>query len=107
MCSVFCGDSAYTSQNALIASKVPKARDFIKQRTPYARTVDETVRARNRSKSRIRSRVAHVFGVGKRLWGFGTVRYLGLQKHATRAFNALVLANIYLGRQTLLQQVHP
>ena len=47
------------------------------------------MRAKNRNKSPIRSRVEHVFGVVKRLWGFGKVRYRGLQKNATRAFTAL------------------
>ena len=43
----------------------------------------------------------------KRLWGFGKVRYRGLAKNATRAFMALALANIYLGRQRLMAQVRP
>lgn len=101
------GDSAYASQGDLIASKAPKAKDFTNQRTRYAGVVDEAVRAKNRNKSRIRSRVEHVFGVVKRLWGFGKVRYRGLQKNATRAFTALALANIYLGRQRLMAQVRP
>jgi len=99
------GDSAYASQKALIASKAPKARDFTNQRTRYAGIINEAVRAKNRNKSRIRSRVEHVFGVVKRLWGFGKVRYRGLQKNATRAFTALALANIYLARQSLMAQV--
>ena len=69
--------------------------------------VDETQRSKNRKKSRIRARVEHVFGVVKRLWGFGKVRYRGLQKNATRAFTALALANIYLARGRLLGQVRP
>ena len=101
------GDSAYASQKDLIASKAPAARDFTNQRTRYAGIVDEAVRAKNRNKSKIRSRVEHVFGVVKRLWGFGKVRYRGLQKNATRAFTALALANIYLGRQKLMAQVRP
>ncbi len=96
------GDSAYASQKDLIASKAPSAKDFTNQRTRYAGIVDEAVRAKNRTKSKIRSRVEHVFGVVKRLWGFGKVRYRGLQKNATRAFTALALANIYLGRQRLM-----
>ncbi len=64
-------------------------------------------RSKNRNKSRIRARVEHVFGVIKRLWGFGKVRYRGLQKNATRAFTALALANIYLARGRLLGQVRP
>ncbi len=70
-------------------------------------SVDEAQRGKNRNKSRIRSRVEHVFGVVKRLWGFGKVRYRGLQKNATRAFTALALANIYLSRQRLMAQVRP
>ena len=101
------GDSAYASQKVLIAAKAPNAKDFTNQRTRYAGVVDEAVRAKNRNKSRIRSRVEHVFGVVKRLWGFGKVRYRGLQKNATRAFTALALANIYLGRQRLMAQVRP
>lgn len=68
---------------------------------------DETKRAKNRSKSRIRARVEHVFAVVKRLWGFAKVRYRGLTKNACRAFTALALANIYLARQRLVGQVRP
>jgi IS5 family transposase len=64
-------------------------------------------KGKSRSKSKILARVEHVFGVVKRLWGFGKVRYRGLQKNATRAFTALALANIYLGRQRLMAQVRP
>ena len=99
------GDSAYASQKALIGRKAPEAKDFTNQRTRRNGIVDEALRARNRNKSRIRSRVEHVFGVVKRLWGFGKVRYRGLAKNATRAFTALALANIYLGRQRLMAQV--
>ncbi len=96
-------DSAYASQKALIAGKAPKAKDFTNQRTRCAGVVDEAVRAKDRNKSRIRSRVEHVFGVATRLWGFAKVRYRGLQKNATRAFTALALATIYLGRQRARQ----
>jgi len=101
------GDSAYASQKKLIEGKAPKARDFTNQRTRRNGIVDEALKAKNRNKSRIRSRVEHVFGVVKRLWGFGKVRYRGLAKNATRAFTALALANIYLSRQRLMAQVRP
>ena len=84
------GDSAYASQKALIRGKAPQAKDFTNQRTCRCGVVDET----QRSKNRIRARVEHVFGVVKRLWGFGKVRYRGMHKNATRAFTALALANI-------------
>ena len=102
------GDSAYASQKELIASKAPKAKDFTNQRTRKAGgVVDEVERGKNRNKSKIRARVEHVFGVVKRLWGVGKVRYRGLQKNATRAFTSLALANIYLARQRLVAQVRP
>ena len=101
------GDSAYASQKTLIKGKAPKAQDFTNQRTRRGGVLDEAVRAKNRNKSRIRARVEHVFGVVKRLWGFGKVRYRGLAKNATRAFTALALANLYLGRRRLMAQVRP
>ncbi|MDO8767393.1 MAG: IS5 family transposase [Burkholderiaceae bacterium] len=101
------GNSAYASQKELIEGKAPKAKDFTNQRTKRKGIVDEAARGKNRNKSRIRARVQHVFGVIKRLWGFGKVRYRGLAKNATRAFMALALANIYLGRQRLMAQVRP
>jgi transposase, IS5 family len=101
------GDSAYSSQKELIASKAPQAKDFTNQRTRRNGVVDEVLKGKNRNKSRIRARVEHVFGVVKRLWGFGKVRYRGLQKNATRAFTAIALANIYLSRQRLMAQVRP
>ena len=101
------GDSAYASQKKLIQGKAPKARDFTNQRTRKSGAVDEIARGKNRNKSKIRSRVEHVFAVVKRLWGFAKVRYRGLTKNATRAFTALALANIYLSRRHLLAQVRP
>ena len=55
----------------------------------------------NHAKSRVRSRVEHVFAVVKRLWGFNKVRYRGLAKNATRAFVAPGLANIFMARRFL------
>jgi len=101
------GDSAYTSQKALIRGKAPKAKDFTNERVRKAGEVDEVKRAKNRSKSKIRARVEHVFAVVKRLWGFTKVRYRGLAKNASRAFTALALANIYLSRHRLVAAVRP
>ena len=95
------GDSAYASQKALIETKAPQARDFTNQRVRRDGEPDAARRAKNRSKSRVRARVEHVFAVVKRLWGFNKVRYRGLAKNATRSFVALGLANIYLARHRL------
>jgi IS5 family transposase len=101
------GDSAYASQKQLITSKAPRAKDFTNQRVRKQGEIDEATRSKNRNKSRLRARVEHVFCVVKRLWGFSKVRYRGLAKNATRAFTALALANLYLGRGPLMAQVRP
>ena len=95
------GDSAYASQKPLIHSKAPAARDFTNQRVKRGGIVDPLIKASNRQKSKIRSRVEHVFGVIKKLWGFHKVRYRGLAKNRTRALVALSLANLYLARRAL------
>jgi IS5 family transposase len=101
------GDSAYASQKALIRAKAPRARDFTNQRVRRSGQIDEVERSKNRNKSKVRARVEHVFAVVKRLWGFAKVRYRGLAKNATRSFVVLGLANLYLARRVLYEQVRP
>jgi IS5 family transposase len=92
------GDSAYHSQKELIASKAPHAQDFTNERTRWKGWVDEDAKRKNKTKSKVRAKVEHVFAVVKRQWGFTKVRYRGLAKNATRAFVGLALANLYLTR---------
>jgi transposase, IS5 family len=98
----FYGDSAYASQSELVRSKAPQAKDRTNQRVRPGSATEELDIILNRVKSRVRSRVEHVFAVVKRLWGFTKVRYRGLSKNATRAFVATGLANIYLARGHLM-----
>jgi len=52
------GDSAYSSQQDLIASKAPHAKDFTNVRVRNRLgEVDEVARSKNRNKSRVRARV--------------------------------------------------
>ena len=95
------GDSAYASQQELIASKAPQALDQTNRRVGAAGIAADIERIVNRIKSKVRSRVEHMFAVVKRQWGFNKVRYKGLAKNATRAFVALGLANIYMARRHL------
>jgi len=101
------GDCAYASQKKLIEGKAPGAADFTNQKVRKGSVTEELERMVNRIKSRVRARVEHVFAVVKRLWGFDKVRYRGLSKNATRSFVALGLANIYLARGVLYEQVRP
>lgn len=92
------GDSAYHSQKELIASKAPHAQDFTNERTRWKGWLDEDAKRKNKTKSKVRAKVEHVFAVVKRQWGFTRVRYRGLAKNATRALVGLALANLYLTR---------
>ena len=59
--------------------------------------------AKNRTKSRVRSKVEHVFGVLKLKFGFVKVRYRGLAKNANRLFAAFPLVNLFMARSKLLR----
>ena len=62
-------------------------------------------RAKNRTKSRVRSKVEHVFAVLKLKFGFVKVRYRGITKNANRLFTAFALVNLFMVRKRLLGQI--
>ena len=101
------GDQAYKSQGAVIRTKAPQAKDFTNRQCKWQHFIDEAVKASNRTKSRIRSRVEHSIGVIKRVFGFRKVRYRGLAKNGNRLFVTAALANIFLVRYSLLGAVRP
>jgi IS5 family transposase len=85
----------------LIKGKAPNARDATNRRVREDSPTADLERLVNRAKSRVRSRVEHVFAVVKRLFGFSKARYRGPANNATRAFVVTGLANIYLARRAL------
>lgn len=101
------GDQAYKSQGEVIRAKAPKARDFTNRQCKWKHFIDEAIKQKNRTKSRIRSRVEHSIGVIKRVFGFRKVRYRGLAKNGNRLFVTAALANIFLVRYTVLGAVRP
>ena len=101
------GDRGYQGCKALIRQAAPKARDFTNRRVRWPDGIDERERARNRTKSRTRARVEHVFHVLKRLWGFTKVRYRGVAKNANRAFTALALVNLVMATRRTPGLVRP
>ena len=62
-------------------------------------------RAKNRTKSRVRSKVEHGFAVLKLKFGFTKVRYRGLAKNANRLFTAFALVNLFMVRKRVLGQI--
>ena len=97
------GDQAYRGQTEVIKRNAPKAKDFTHRRYRHLGVVDETERAKNRTKSRVRAKVEHAIGVIKRVFGFVKVRYRGLEKNANRLFVTCALANLFMARRHLLR----
>jgi transposase, IS5 family len=96
------GDQAYRGQRDVIQECAPQAQDCTHRRYRYKDHIDEVERAKNRTKSTVRSKVEHVFGVMKLKFGFVKVRYRGLAKNANRLFATCALVNLFLVRKRLL-----
>jgi IS5 family transposase len=83
-----CGDGAYQGQTEVIHECAPRARDFTQRRCRYkGQIVDEVAWAKNRTKSKVRARVEHVFQV---------------KKNAHRLFVTCALVNRFMSRRKLL-----
>jgi IS5 family transposase len=95
------GDQAYCGQSEVIREYAPRAQDCTQRRYRYKNHVDEEERAKNRTKSQVRSKVEHVFGVMKLKFGFAKVRYRGLAKNANRLFATCALVNLFMVRKKL------
>ena len=96
------GDQAYRGQRAAILEAAPAAQDLTHKRYRYHNRIDEVERAKNRNKSRVRSKVEHVFAAMKLQFGFVKVRYRGLRKNANRLFATCALVNLFLVRRKLM-----
>lgn len=96
------GDQGYVGQTAAIREVAPQARDSINRRCWHRGQLKVEEFLRNREKSRVRSKVEHVFQVMKVKFGFVKVRYRGLKKNANRLFATCALVNLYLARRKLL-----
>lgn len=97
------GDQAYRGQTEVIKQHAPAAKDFTNRRYRHKGVVNETERAKNRTKSRVRAKVEHAIGVVKRIFGFVKVRYKGLMKNGNRLFATCALANLYMMRHHLMR----
>ena len=96
------GDAAYSGQREVIQQHAPKAQSFIQAKAHRHRPLSEAERTRNRTKSKVRAKVEHVFLVIKRIFGWAKVRYRGLAKNTNWLFVTGGLTNLYLARRRLL-----
>ena len=90
-------------QTQVIAEVAPQARDCINRRCLYHGKLNVEEFLRNREKSKVRSKVEHVFQVLKVKFGFVKVRYRGIRKNGNRLFALCALVNLYLARKKLLR----
>jgi transposase, IS5 family len=74
------------------------------RRYRYKTWIDEVQRAKNRTKSKVRSKVEHVFQILKLTFGFVKVRDRGLQKNGNRLFATCALVNLFMARKKLLRR---
>ena len=65
--------------------------------------MNESERAKNRTKSKVRAKVEYPIGVIKRVFGFVQVRYRGLKKNTHRLVVTCALANLFMTRRHLLR----
>jgi IS5 family transposase len=96
------GDQAYRGQTEAIQQVAPAAQDMTHNQYRFKKRIDEVERAKNGNKSRVRSKVEHVFAVLKLQFGFVKLRYRGLKKNANRLFATCALVNLFLVRRKLL-----
>ncbi len=100
------GDGAYQGQTEVIREGAPQALDFTQRRCRWKnQIVDWEAWAKNRTKSKVRARVEHVFQVMKLKFGFVKVRYRGLRKNGNRLFVTCALVNLFVSRKKLLAAV--
>jgi IS5 family transposase len=97
------GRWAYQGQTDLIHECAPRAQDCTQLLCRYQDRIYEVAWAKNRTKSKVRVRVEHMFQVMKKKFGFVTVRHRGLKKNANRLFATCAQVNLYLVRNKLFR----
>lgn len=97
------GDAAYSGQTEVLGQYAPHAKDFTQKKGARHRSLSSVERQRNRTKSRVRAKVEHVFHVMKRQFTYTKVRYRGLDKNANHVFAACALINLVMAKKRLLR----
>jgi transposase, IS5 family len=100
--TVIYGDRAYISEELRQAYEADGVRWRIQLRARRNAPLSERERRWNRSRSKVRARVEHIFQIIKQVWGHRKVRYRGLAKNEAHYFSLLALANLYMVRKKLI-----
>ena len=86
----------------MIHDCAPRAQDFTNRRARKQGVVNEVIKAKNYTKSKVGACVEHPFLIIKRIFGFAKVRCRRLKKNRERSYVACALANTCLLRRRLL-----
>ena len=97
------GDSAYSGQAEVLRAHAPNAKNFTQRKGSRHRSLTDQERRRNRTKSKVRAKVEHVFHVMKRRFGYTRVRYRGLDKNANHVFAACALIDLVMAKNKLIR----
>jgi IS5 family transposase len=96
------GDGGYQGQTDAIRKAAPGAQDMTCRRVKNAKgEVNEAVKKKNRTKSRVRAKVEWPFRAIKRVFGFVKTRYRGLKKNHEWLCAAFASQNIHMHRKRL------
>jgi IS5 family transposase len=95
------GDAAYSGQQDVLHQHAPSAKSFIHTKAHRHQPLREDQRAKNRTKSKVRAKIEHVFLVIKRIFGFAKVRYRGLAKNTNWLLVTCGLTNLHMARRRL------
>ena len=98
------GDAGYRGQTKVIHVAAPEAQDITCRRTKTKDGVDEKQRRKNRTKSRVGTKVEWPFRILKRVFEYTKVRYRGLKKNHEWLLTAFALVNLYQRRRRLAPQ---
>lgn len=96
------GDKAYAYRGLDIRQAAPYASDQTLFKAQAGYPLNAMKQHFNELRSRVRSRVEHVFGIIKCVFGFDKLRYRGLAKNANRLFTTCALANLFIVRRKLV-----
>jgi IS5 family transposase len=98
------GDGGYQGQTEAIHEAAPQAQDMTNRRVKTKQGVDEEQKRKNRTKSRVRSKVEWPFRILKRVFGYTKVRYRRIVKNHHWHLAAFALVNLYMNRKRLVPQ---
>jgi IS5 family transposase len=101
------GDAGYHGQTEAIHESALKAKDMTNRRVKTKQGVDEDEKRKNRTKSRVSSKVEWPFRILKRVVGYTKVSYRGIVKNHHWRLAPFASVNLYQHRKRVIAQLAP